>query len=340
MLIPSVYVVQHLSRPAAPGWGVGGLILGGMALLWLLYQRAYGGTAGAESAPSDETDGGSVYVLSNPGHDDLVKIGWTTRSAATRAGELSSATGVPDDFAVEYETETANPQAVEQTVHDRLADRKVNRSREFFEVTPETARRTIERVNGPEASAVRRGLGLVLLALSVLGVLVLGTYHPADDALVRSTSFLKALFGGMESGSARNALGDLGARLAHAFIPKGLGYLALVPVGLIGLVGSVLVRARRLRPLLFPATLVLLASLAGAGLIGWFVPPAQTGTLSWSGGAGTPSGLILWAGALGQALAHAAQALLGSLGALALWGTMAGGALLLLGWWTGTTAGR
>lgn len=340
MLIPSVCVAQHLSRPAAHGWAVGALMLGGMALLWLLYRRAYRGTGGAGSASSDETDGGSVYVLSNPGHDDLVKIGWTTRSAAARARELSSATGVPDDFTVEYETEMANPRAVEQAVHDRLADRTVNRNREFFEVTPETARRTIKRVIGPDASAARRGLGLVLLALSILGVLVLGTYHPADDAFVRSTSFLKALSGGVESASAQNALGDPGAWLAYALISNGLGYLALVPVGLVGLAGYALARGRRLRPLLLPTALVLFASVAGAGLVGWSVSPAQTGVLGWSGGAGPPSGLVPWAGAVGQALARGAQALLGPLGALALLGTMMGGAFFLLGWWAWPTAGR
>ncbi|PIY04238.1 MAG: hypothetical protein COZ20_06175 [Gallionellales bacterium CG_4_10_14_3_um_filter_54_96] len=46
---------------------------------------------------------GYVYVLLNQSLPGCVKIGKTTRDTATRAAELSSATGVPTPFMVAYD---------------------------------------------------------------------------------------------------------------------------------------------------------------------------------------------------------------------------------------------
>ncbi|PSQ68903.1 MAG: hypothetical protein BRD31_06800, partial [Bacteroidetes bacterium QH_2_64_26] len=123
--------------------------------------------------PIRPRDGGSVYVLSNSGYDDLVKVGYTTRDAVTRAEELSANTAVPGDFEVEHEAEVRNPESVEQAVHDRLAAHKVNEDREFFEIGPDEAQRAIERAIGPEASIMQRGLGVLLCGLGVLVTLAL-----------------------------------------------------------------------------------------------------------------------------------------------------------------------
>ena len=142
-----VVLAQQGGPPASPEWPIAVFALGVAGLLWGLYRRAYQNSS-IPTVPSDSHDGGSVYVLSNPGHDDLVKIGYTTRDAATRARELSGETGVPGDFEVEYEIEVANPERVEQAVHNRLADRKSSEDREFFEVAPDTARAAINAVLG------------------------------------------------------------------------------------------------------------------------------------------------------------------------------------------------
>ena len=51
--------------------------------------------------PADFRMAGWVYVLSNEFMPGIYKIGMTTTSPATRAKELSSATGVPAPFKIE-----------------------------------------------------------------------------------------------------------------------------------------------------------------------------------------------------------------------------------------------
>ena len=76
---------------------------------------------------------GHLYVLSNPGMPGLVKVGKTTRTAAARAAELSSGTGVPDAFVVEFESDKcADVSAAEKRAHTVLADLRTNQRREFF----------------------------------------------------------------------------------------------------------------------------------------------------------------------------------------------------------------
>ncbi|MCS4051308.1 GIY-YIG nuclease family protein [Salinibacter ruber] len=88
---------------------------------------------------------GSVYVLTNPALSDVVKIGYTTRSAEVRARELSG-TGVPGKWQVAHEISTGSPKQVEKTVHQKLSRQKVQDGGEFFQVSPEKAVRVIRSV--------------------------------------------------------------------------------------------------------------------------------------------------------------------------------------------------
>jgi len=93
---------------------------------------------------------GVVYVLRNPYATSaegtaLLKIGGSSRSAYQRARELSSATGVPGKFDVVCEVPTKNWRQLENLVHRDL--RKIRRSKEFFEVSVDTAIAQIKRVN-------------------------------------------------------------------------------------------------------------------------------------------------------------------------------------------------
>ncbi|MCS3685806.1 GIY-YIG nuclease family protein [Salinibacter ruber] len=88
---------------------------------------------------------GSVYVLINPALSDVVKIGYTTRSAEVRARELSG-TGVPGKWQVAHEISTGSPKQVEKTVHQKLSRQKVRDGGEFFQVSPEKAARVIQSV--------------------------------------------------------------------------------------------------------------------------------------------------------------------------------------------------
>lgn len=71
----------------------------------------------------------------------LYKVGMTTRPPSQRARELSSSTGVPVRFEVEYYAEVENPSAVEAMAHSRLDSYRINDAREFF--------------SGPLASMIR-----------------------------------------------------------------------------------------------------------------------------------------------------------------------------------------
>src|SRR5574343_1460299 len=89
---------------------------------------------------------GFVYVMSNMAMQDVLKIGYTTMAPSERARQLSSATGVPEPFSVEYYAEVADPKTVERLVHERLSKFRWNDSREFFRVNVLHAIHAIESV--------------------------------------------------------------------------------------------------------------------------------------------------------------------------------------------------
>lgn len=76
---------------------------------------------------------GCVYILKNPAMPDLIKIGYTTRTAQERARELyEGALGVPKPFVVVHINDCEGPRELEAIVHERLAEYRVNKNREFF----------------------------------------------------------------------------------------------------------------------------------------------------------------------------------------------------------------
>jgi hypothetical protein len=78
-------------------------------------------------------DPGEIYVIRSDSHYvDIYKIGLTRRSVPLRAGEVSSATGVPTPFGVLASWSTGRAQEVESEVHRRLDNLRVNTRREFF----------------------------------------------------------------------------------------------------------------------------------------------------------------------------------------------------------------
>ncbi len=86
---------------------------------------------------------GYVYVLSNRLMPGLVKIGFTTNDVKKRVAELSSATGVPAPFEIEYYCLTKHPGRVEREVHRDLAEHRLQ-NREFFSVDVSVAISAIE----------------------------------------------------------------------------------------------------------------------------------------------------------------------------------------------------
>ncbi|WP_316503157.1 GIY-YIG nuclease family protein [Klebsiella oxytoca] len=82
--------------------------------------------------PSNFRMAGWVYVLSNEFMPGIYKIGMTTTSPTTRAKELSSATGVPAPFKIEATFHCEDPAGSESSIHEALAECRINESREFF----------------------------------------------------------------------------------------------------------------------------------------------------------------------------------------------------------------
>lgn len=84
---------------------------------------------------------GHVYVLINQSLPGCVKIGKTTRDSATRAAELSSATGVPTPFMVAYDAYFDDCDQAEAYVHALLevAGVRLADNREFFTLSASEA---------------------------------------------------------------------------------------------------------------------------------------------------------------------------------------------------------
>lgn len=76
---------------------------------------------------------GNVYILSNPSYkDDILKIGYTTRTVEERIDELSS-TGVPTKFQLEFCLVVENAPKLEQILHKKLSNQNYNK--EFFKIS-------------------------------------------------------------------------------------------------------------------------------------------------------------------------------------------------------------
>jgi len=85
-----------------------------------------------------------VYVLSNPTVPNMLKIGYTKNLPEERAKQLSNATGVALPYKVEWAFHCFDGFGLEQEVHHKLESYRVNNNREFFQVTLDEAKETIE----------------------------------------------------------------------------------------------------------------------------------------------------------------------------------------------------
>ena len=107
----------------------------------------------AATIKDDEKMKGYVYILTNESIPGMVKIGYTEVCPEGRAKDISRGTGVPTPFKVEYSVVCANPYIVEQAVHSKLWDHRVNNKREFFSVSVERARTIINFIAFPLCKA-------------------------------------------------------------------------------------------------------------------------------------------------------------------------------------------
>ena len=87
-----------------------------------------------------------VYILSNPTQPGLLKIGYTKKPPEERAKQISSATGVALPYIVEWAYQCFNGEMVEREVHHKLKAQRVNSSKEFFQISLEEAKETINLI--------------------------------------------------------------------------------------------------------------------------------------------------------------------------------------------------
>ncbi|WP_259082634.1 GIY-YIG nuclease family protein [Salinibacter ruber] len=142
----NIWLAEKYNRPKTTVI-VASLFVGWIVTIYLLLIGKDKKSDGKTKSESRSTFVGSVYVLKNPALSDVVKIGYTKRSAQKRARELSG-TGVPGEWHVAYEIGTNRPKRVEKKVHRKFSHRKVRDGGEFFKVSPEKAARVIKNVAG------------------------------------------------------------------------------------------------------------------------------------------------------------------------------------------------
>jgi|TARA_B100001971_G_scaffold205701_1_gene223519 hypothetical protein len=77
---------------------------------------------------------GFIYIMSNPSFPYLLKIGKTTRTTIERAKEISSSSGVPTSFKIDYEIRTSSLDDAEKNIHKQLDKYRHRKEREFFKL--------------------------------------------------------------------------------------------------------------------------------------------------------------------------------------------------------------
>ena len=108
-----------------------------------------------------EKDTGILYMLGYRDKKELLKIGFTGRDVASRVNEINRATGIVIPFGVRHVWRVRNPRTVEREVHRLLADYRVRRDREFFQMEYNEAVQLITKYL-EEIQAISKECGIVV----------------------------------------------------------------------------------------------------------------------------------------------------------------------------------
>jgi hypothetical protein len=87
-----------------------------------------------------------VYVLSNALQPGIYKIGYTNKHPEERAKQISNATGVALPYDVEFAFHCYNGLMLEGEIHKKLNGYRVNNQREFFQLSLEEIKTSIEEL--------------------------------------------------------------------------------------------------------------------------------------------------------------------------------------------------
>jgi len=98
---------------------------------------------------------GFIYIMSNPAHPGLLKIGQTSKDPLVRRKELST-TGVPEEFVIEYQALVSDYRRQEKYIHQKLSKVRHSDKKEFFE-TARSFPLGINRLTGDRIVRVAMG---------------------------------------------------------------------------------------------------------------------------------------------------------------------------------------
>ena len=99
--------------------------------------------AGGRDETSATGSDGWIYILSERSQPQYLKIGVTTRSVEVRVKEINSATGVMIPYGVRAVWKVSSAREAERDIHALLAQYRIRRDREFFEIEFKEASRII-----------------------------------------------------------------------------------------------------------------------------------------------------------------------------------------------------
>ncbi len=118
-----------------------------------------------DDSPPQTDDTGFLYVLSTRENRSLLKIGQTGRDIPTRVKEINRATGIAYSFGARHIWRIKNNVQTEKEVHELLAEYRVRKDREFFNLDYREARDRIEAYLF-SVGALERTFGVVKRILS------------------------------------------------------------------------------------------------------------------------------------------------------------------------------
>jgi hypothetical protein len=91
---------------------------------------------------------GYIYCLSNPSIPGLYKIGKTINSPIERCNDLSSPTGVPVPYEIEFAKEIDDIDRGEKAIHYILDAYRTNDKREFFNISKDIIKQLFDLIKG------------------------------------------------------------------------------------------------------------------------------------------------------------------------------------------------
>ena len=169
-------------------------------------------------------------------------------------------------------------------------------------------------------------LGILTIALSLLWLLAVVTYNPADNAQISGRSFWQ-LFIREEGSLVTNNLGPVGAYLAQATVPGLFGYLSALLCGLLVVLGYTVLRKRPIMPLRKPFVITIVA-------MGYLATLVARVAIDVNGSV-DPAVIdsVLWTGSLGTAAGAWIDSVLGPIGSYVVLATvLIAGLLLVMNW--------